>query len=332
MGKKVLVTGASGFIGSFIVEKALNLGYETYVAVRKSSNKQFLKDERINFIEIDFINKELLKKIVTNYKFDFIIHAAGLTKAQKIEEFDIVNYHATKNLVDSLIETDNIPIKFVFISSMAAHGPGNDNDTEPVKPIDEPHPDTAYGVSKLKAENYINSLKSSFPYITLRPTGVYGPREKDYFVFFKTLNSGIEPYIGLKKQYLTFIYVKDLVNVVFKAMVSEITGKTYFVSDGKSYTAEEFANITKIVLNKKTVKLYVPLVIVKFISYISETVNGWFGKVSTLNKDKYNVLKARNWLCDTSELVNDFDFKPDYYLEDGVKEAISWYKENKWLK
>ena len=331
MGKKVLITGASGFIGSFLVETALQLHYDVFAAVRKSSSKQYLKDSRINFIEIDFNNKDSLKRILSEEKFDYVIHAAGLTKAMKIEDFDIVNFQAVKNFADALIETINVPQKFVFISSMAAHGPGNDNDTVPVKPDDIPHPDTAYGLSKLKAEQYLNSLKN-FPFITLRPTGVYGPREKDYFVFFKTLNSGIEPYIGLKKQYLTFIYVKDLVNVTLKAMESEISGKTYFVSDGKSYTAEEFASITKKILNKKTIKLFVPLFIVKSIAYLLETVNGWFGKVPTLNMDKYNVLKARNWLCDTSDLVKDFDFKPEYFLEDGVKEAISWYKENQWLK
>lgn len=331
MGKKVLITGASGFIGSFLVEKALELNYDVFAAVRISSSKQYLKDSRINFIEIDFNNKDSLKKILSEEKFDYVIHAAGLTKAMKIEDFDIVNFLATKNLVESLIETGNFPQKFVFVSSMAAHGPGNDNDTVPVKPTDTPHPDTAYGKSKLKAENYIKTLVG-FPFVTLRPTGVYGPREKDYFVFFKTINSGIEPYIGLKKQYLTFIYVKDLVNIVFKAMESKIIGKTYFVSDGKSYTAEEFASITKKVLNKRTFKLYIPLFIVKIIAYVLETVNGWFGKVPTLNKDKYNVLSARNWNCDISELTNDFGFKPEYYLENGVKEAISWYKENKWLK
>jgi len=328
--KKILITGASGFIGSFIVEKALELGYDTFAGVRNSSSKKYLKDERIHFINLDFLDKESLKKQMIEYKFDYIVHAAGLTKAQQKNDFEIVNFQATKNLIEALIETASIPEKFIFISSMAAHGPGNNNDIFPVKSGDEPHPDTLYGISKLNAEKYINAI-SNFPVITLRPTGVYGPREKDYFVFFKTINSGIEPYIGLQEQYLTFIYVRDFVDVIFKTITSPITGKTYFVSDGKAYTAHEFANITKKILNKKTFKLYVPLAIVKLIAATMETVNGWFGKVPTLNRDKYNVLKARNWLCDISDLERDFDFKAKYYLEDGVKESIEWYKKEKWL-
>lgn len=151
MAKKILITGASGFIGSFIAEKAIELGFETYAAVRKSSSKRYLQDERINFVEIDFDDKKSIRNIVSDYKFDYIIHAAGLTKAPKIKDFEKVNFIATKNLVDSLIETGNIPQKFIFISSMAAHGPGNDNDIIPVKSNDKPHPDTAYGKSKIKS-------------------------------------------------------------------------------------------------------------------------------------------------------------------------------------
>ncbi len=328
--KKILITGASGFIGSFIVEEALNLGMDVYAGVRNSSSKKYLQDKRINFLNLDFSDKELLNKQLSEQRFDYIVHAAGLTKAQKKEDFDIVNFDYTKNFVDALIEANCVPERFIFISSMAAHGPGDDNSTIPVKLSDTPHPDTLYGISKLKAENYINTLPN-FPVVTLRPTGVYGPREKDYFVFFKTINGGIEPYIGLKEQHLTFIYVKDLVDLVFKAINSNIIGKTYFVSDGKGYTAREFSEITKRILNKKTFKLFVPLFIVKLIAILLETFNGWVGKVPTLNRDKYNVLKARNWLCDMSDLEKDFGFKANYYLEDGVKEAIEWYKAEKWI-
>jgi nucleoside-diphosphate-sugar epimerase len=328
--KKILITGASGFIGSFIVEEALRQGMQVYAGMRNSSSKQYLTDDTIEFVNLNFADKASLQKQLTTYKFDYIVHAAGLTKAQHKEDFDTVNFRYTQNLVDALIAGNCLPERFIFISSMAAHGPGDDHSTIAVKLSDAPHPDTLYGISKLKAEYYINSL-TNFPVVTLRPTGVYGPREKDYFVFFKTISNGIEPYIGLQEQYLSFIYVKDLVDVVFKAIDSNIIGKTYFVGDGRSYTAKEFAAITKRILHKKTFKLFVPLVIVKLIAILLETINGWFGKVPTLNRDKYNVLKARNWLCDISELEKDFGFKANYYLEDGVKEAIAWYKAEKWL-
>ena len=328
--KKILITGASGFIGSFIVEDALKKDLIVYAGIRESSSKKYLQDNRINFINLDFSDKDGLIKIIKDNKFDYIVHNAGLTKAKKKDDFDIVNFQYTKNFIDAIVASGSIPEKFILISSMAAIGPGDDSDTIPVKSSDKPYPDTLYGLSKIKAEEYIATIPD-FPYIIIRPTGVYGPRETDYFVFFNTINKGIEPYIGLKEQHLTFIYVKDLVNAIFLALISNINKKAYIVSDGNSYTAKEFAVITKKHLNKKTFKLYVPLFIVKTIVFTLETISIITGKVPTLNKDKYNVLKSRNWLCDTSDLQEDLNFKAQYDLDKGVKETIEWYKKEKWL-
>jgi len=136
----------------------------------------------------------------------------------------------------------------------------------PVMLSDTPKPIELYGKSKLEAEKYITSLKD-FPWLIMRPTGVYGPKEKDYYVFFKTINSGIETYIGTSKQILTFIYVRDLVRVVFDGLISPITCKAYFVSDGKEYDSVEFSEITKRHLGRKTFKLTVPTGIVKQIAF-----------------------------------------------------------------
>jgi nucleoside-diphosphate-sugar epimerase len=196
---------------------------------------------------------------------------------------------------------------------------------------DKPNPDTLYGASKLKAEQYIASLPN-FPYIFLRPTGVYGPREKDYFVFNKTVANGIEPAMGFQTQYLTFIYVRDLVKLAFLACKSNVVQKAYFVTDGKEYTDKEYAAIVKKHLGRKhTLKFRVPLFLVKFISYFLDTVCGWFGQTPTLNKDKYKILRVMNWKCENKPAEDDFNFKADYDLDKGTEEAIKWYKQEKWL-
>ncbi len=326
-----MITGASGFIGSFIVEQALKNDFNVYAGIRKSSSKKYLQSPKINFIELDFSDKDGLVQMLKENKFDFIIHNAGLTKAKKKDDFDIVNFQYTKNFIDAIIASEITLQKFILISSLAAFGSGNDLNTIPIKLTDTPNPDTLYGISKLKAEKYLSS-KNNFPYIIIRPTGVYGPRETDYFVFFNTINKGIEPYIGFKKQHLTFIYVKDLVKAIFAALESNLTAKAYFVSDGNGYTAQEFAAITKKHLHKKTFKLYIPLIIIRCLVLITEFINGLTGKVSALNKDKYNVLKSRNWLVDTTELKSDLNFNASYDLDKGVKETIEWYKKENWLK
>jgi len=276
-----------------------------------------------------------VQAVLTEYKsrgvrFDYIIHNAGVTKTKKKEDFNRVNCLNTRNFIEALIAAEMVPEKFIYMSSLAAFGPGNPVTGQPVRLNDTPKPIELYGFSKLEAEKYITGL-SGFPWLIFRPTGVYGPRETDYFVFFQTINRGLEPYIGFKKQVLTFIYVRDLVRLVFDALKSPHVRKGYFVADGNEYPSELFAEITKKILGKKTVRITIPEFLVKLIAVSGEKIAGLWGAVPTLNSDKYNVLSSTNWRCDVEPLRTDFNFKAEYDLEKGVSEAIAWYRQEGWL-
>jgi len=333
--KKVLITGASGFVGSFLVEEAIKRGYKPIAGIRTSSSKKYLQQPEVDFIYFNLFDKEQIKQQLNEYvqkngKIDYIIHNAGVTKVKRLDEFMKVNYECTRNFVEALIESNHIPEKYIQISSLAAFGPGSNKSLEPVKLNDIPQPNTEYGRSKLKAEEFVRS-KTELPWIVFRPTGVYGPRETDYFVYLQTIKRGFEPYIGFKSQHLTFIYVKDLARLAFDALESPIKHQAYFIADGNVYLSEEYAAIVKKHLHKKTIKLRVPLFLVKFISIILESFFGLFGRTPVLNKDKYNILSSLNWKCEVEPLYRDFNFKAQYDLDKGVKESIDWYKENKWL-
>ncbi len=331
----ILITGASGFIGSFLVEEGLKRDYQVFAGIRKTSSKEYLKDERIRFIEFDFSSVDKIVSTLEecksqNTRFQYIIHNAGLTKAQRKEDYSRVNYLNTKNFIEALHQAGMIPEKFIFISSLAAFGPGNPQTFDPVKLSDKPNPIEFYGKSKLEAETFIQSLEN-FPWLIFRPTGVYGPKEKDYFVFFQTIQRGFETYIGKAKQILTFIYVKDLVRVIFDAIQTSIIRKAYFVSDGKEYDTATFAAITKKHLNKRTIRVVVHPLVVKTIAIFLEKSYGMFGKIPTLNTDKYSVMRSANWKCETEPLQQDFNFTAQYDLDEGVKEALEWYKKEGWL-
>lgn len=334
--KQIIITGASGFVGSFLVEKALQENFKTWAAIRKSSSKEYLKDNRINFIDLDYTDRESLANQLRKFKeengkIDYIIHNAGVTKCLNIEDFNKVNFQYTANLIDALIDSDCVPEKFVFISSLSAFGIGDEENYTPIKLTDTPKPNTAYGISKLKAEQYLEQ-KKSFPYIILRATGIYGPREKDYLLMLKTVKSGLDVGAGFKPQHLTFIYVKDLVDVTFRALESPLRQEAYFVADGDVYTDKEYTALVKKVLNKKHVlSIKIPLFILKGVSSIAEKVSKITKKPSTLNRDKYKIMKQRNWECDIVPLKNDLGFSPKYNLEKGLEESIEWYKENDWL-
>lgn len=334
--KKILITGSGGFIGGFIVEEALKRGYETWAGVRKSTNREYLTDERIRFVDLNFGDRDRLCRQLSDLRnqigrWDYIVHNLGVTKCKNPADFERINCGFVRNFVTALTETDMTPERFVLMSSLGAWGAGDETTFRPISPTDDPRPETRYGVSKLHAEEAVRSVPD-FPYIILRPTGVYGPREKDYYLMMKSIRYGIDFQAGYKRQVLTFIYVKDLVKVIFMAIEKKVVRRAYFVSDGRCYTAADFRRLVAGELGKKYVlPLHVPLWVLKGISAVAESGAAFLGKASTLNRDKYRIMKQRNWICDVSPLQQELDFSPDYDLEKGVKESVTWYRQNGWL-
>lgn len=331
----ILITGASGFIGSFLVEEGLKRGFRVFAGIRKSSSRKYLQEPGTRFIEFDFSSAERILGTLEDCKkqdirFHYIIHNAGVTKARYKEDYYRVNFLNTKNFIEALHQAGMVPEKFIFISSLAAYGPGDPETMKPVMLADEPRPIELYGKSKLAAERYIRQ-QMHFPWLIIRPTGVYGPREKDYYVFFKTINRGLETYIGSAKQILTFIYVRDLVRLVFDALQSQVKQKAYFATDGFEYDTETFAAIAKKHLNKKSFRVTIPPGIVRQLAVVLEKIYGLWGSIPTLNSDKFNVLSSTNWRCETEPLKTDFGFKAEYDLDKGVRETIEWYKREGWL-
>ena len=341
MNPRILITGASGFIGSFIVEEALNRGFETWAAVRKSSSKAFLQDERIHFIELNLSSEAELKQQLKDIQFDYVVHAAGVTKCLHKEDFFRINTEGTKNLVRALLDLQ-MPLKrFVYISSLSIMGAIREE--QPYKEIreqDKAMPNTAYGKSKLEAEQWLVSLNKELekknekllPYVILRPTGVYGPRERDYFMMAKSIQSHTDFAVGFKQQDITFVYVTDVVQAVFLAMEKGQTGRCYFLSDGEVYQSSTFSDLIRKELgNPWWIRITAPLWLLRIITFCGEYIGHMTGKVTALNNDKYNIMKQRNWRCDINPARQELGYEPQVKLEEGVRRSIAWYKKNKWL-
>lgn len=334
---KILVTGASGFIGSFIVEKGIENGFDVWAGVRGSSSRRFLKDNRVEFVQLDFSSPDNLKAQLNTFKaehgvWDYIVHAAGVTKCLDKKDFFKVNYEGTKNFIEALEATGMQPRKFIYLSSLSIFGPLHEK--QPYTPImesDTPAPNTAYGESKLLAERYIME-NVRFPYIILRPTGVYGPRERDYYQMAVSIKKHVDFAVGYKPQVITFIYVKDLVKAIYLAIEKPVENRCYFVSEPQGYDSRAFSDLIQHELGiKRVLHIKAPVWVLKVISACAGWLSHISGKPSTLNSDKYKIMKQRNWLCETEPIEKELGFTIDYPLDKGVKETIDWYKQEKWL-
>ena len=329
---KILVTGANGFVGSFLVEECLRReGLEVYAGIRATSDRSYLQDNRIRFFEFDLQQAGNMADQLAEAKFDYIIHNAGVTAVAERSDYCRVNAAYTEAFLQSLREAGALPRKFTYMSSLAAFGPA-DTKPEPVVRLDhQPAPLTAYGDSKLEAEGHIRR-QSDLNYLIFRPTAVYGPRDKAILTFFQLINRGFEFYIGRREQLLSFVYVKDLARIVVEGTLSETaTQKAYFVSDGQAYPATQLGALAREFLERRTLLLRVPVSLVRPIAWLNERLASLRGLYPALNVEKVGELASTNWQCDIEPLQRDLNFVPQYDLRRGLAETLAWYRQRSWL-
>lgn len=330
---KILITGASGFVGSHLVESVKQIGFEVHAAVRKSSNISDIQAYVDNFVYLNQGDYAEVEALLQKENYDYIIHAAALTKAKTIEQLQEVNVGNTEKLLRAAFSLSLPPKRFIFVSSLAAIGPIDYGVTNEIDENNDYNPVTAYGRSKRDAELMIKDKFADKPISVFRPTAVYGPREKDLFILLDTLNRGLDPYIGRKPQMLSFVYVKDLVQaLLLGCTVDQVGLQFYNVSDGNVYARFAMADIFKDVFNKKPFRIYIPLFVVSLIAHVSELIYKGSAKTPTIYPERLGELTASNWACSIDKAKRILGYTPQFDLKKGLTESLLWYKQNNWLK
>lgn len=325
---KVFITGATGFVGSFLSESLIQAKHEVRCLVRKESNLRWIADLDVDCYYGSLFDLDSLVRGMDGC--DVVFNVAGVTKARTEDEYFRGNYEGTKNVIDAALKHKKKISRFIHVSSQAAVGP-----SPTIIPIDESHPAnplTYYGKSKWAAEDYVRSLLGKIPITIVRPPAVYGPRDTDILEFFRTVKFGLIPQLGGADKYLSLIHVKDLARGIMMAGEHDKSvGETYFITSPEPYSWEEISRITLNILQKRGYKVPVPVPLIKAVAAVSEGLASLTKKPALVNKQKVIEMEQDFWTCSPAKAKKELGFEAEIGLENGIRETLIWYKEQKWL-
>jgi nucleoside-diphosphate-sugar epimerase len=320
---KAFVTGATGFIGSHLVEALFKRGYSVKCLIRSRSNLKWLESLCVQTVQGDCLRTDTLEDALEDV--DIIFHVAGLTKTNNEEDFFRVNAEGTRNILQAAMKNCKDLKRFVLVSSLAATGPSLDG--MPVTEETEPHPVSAYGKSKLMAEEIVLEQMDKIPVTIVRPPAVYGPRDRDFFFFFKLINRGVFPYWG--KSFYSIVYVEDLVEgIILTAERPEAVGQRYFFTDNEFHTNDEIAFEIASALDKNPVKIPLPRSLLSGLALIGGKI---LSNPGIFNRDKAREIRYNNWTCQCLKAQKELGYKPKVKIKEGIKWTADWYRLNRWL-
>jgi nucleoside-diphosphate-sugar epimerase len=324
----VFLTGATGFIGSHLAQALHERGHRLRCLVRKSSNLVWLQGLPVEYVYGDLFDEHVLREAVKGV--DYVYHLAGLTKAKTSEEYFRGNHLATKNLLEAVEQANPQLNRFVHMSSLAAVGPGTGG-----RPVDEEtpyHPITAYGRSKMESENECRERRDRLPVTIVRPPAVYGPRDRDVFEFFRTMNMRLHPLIGFRDKTVSLIHVRDLVQgTILAGEHPRSAGQTYFISSERFYNWHEVGAVTTRIMNKRAFRVHIPHAAVYTIAACAELLSLFSSKAAVLNLEKARDIIQRDWTCSVAKAREELGFHEQISLDRGIAETVAWYKQQGWL-
>jgi nucleoside-diphosphate-sugar epimerase len=319
---KALVTGATGFIGSFLAEALVRKGYTVTCLVRKTSDLKWIRHLNMDILHADLADPNAYAGRLR--EFDHIFHVAGLTKADSEKAFFHANAECTRILAVAAAKENPGLKRFLLVSSLAAAGPSLDG--VPLTEGAVPRPVSAYGRSKLAGESAAHSSAGSIPVTVVRPPAVFGPRDRDFFLVFKTAQKGVFPYWG--KCSYSLIYVEDLVRgLILAAERNEAAGKTYFLADSRIYSNDDIWQALSAAVGRNVVRLRLPRSVLPVLAAVIQK----FQKKGIINADKMQEIRFPHWTCDPEKAGKELGFFTEMTLGEGFSKTLDWYRKEKWL-
>ncbi|MBE9546808.1 MAG: NAD-dependent epimerase/dehydratase family protein [Proteobacteria bacterium] len=322
---KVLVTGATGFIGWHCASFLRDRGLTVSALLRPPSDETKLP-KGVAGIRGDFSSVKSLAAAV--HGIDAVVHCAGVVRAVSPASYWKANVDSTENLC--LACRDQKVDRLIFISSLTAGGPSGRD--KPRDESDADYPLTHYGVSKNSAESVVKSLIRDST--VLRLCAVYGPRERDILRMFKLVaEKGLDIRPKGDSPLLSFIEGREVAKAVLSALKSDVTKKkTYYISDGNIYEWDDFLTCVEEAVGRKARRIFIPMWMADTYAMFADGFSKITRKPSLINRERILILRQEAWTCSPARFSDDTGFQPDDDLKKGVFATAEWYREKGWLK
>ncbi len=326
---KVLVTGGSGFLGSWVAERLSARGDTVRALVRKSSNRSHLETlKNVEFAVGAVEDAQSVRHAADGV--DAIIHSAGILKARSPAEFHKVNVEGTRNVVEAAKACGTRLRRLVLVSSMEATGPSPDGTPSPVT---QATPVTEYGKSKLEGERVALAEKAAIPLTVLRPGAIYGPRDQEILDAFKSVKSGLMPTVAGGGALGKFIYGPDCADACIRAIEADVpSGSVFHVDDGSGAISQrQFLELIEQAVGKKAlIRFSLPKGLLKTVSYGVQAFGAVTNRAVMLTPEKAEML-LMHWVGESSETPAALQWSPTTPLPAGLEQTVSWYRQAGWL-
>ena len=321
---KVIVTGATGFIGRHLIDRLLARGFEVWALVRDPAKAAELKKRNVRPLPGDLFSIPALPD-----GFDLVYHLAGCTRSLKSAAYYNVNQMGTASLCRALAGTGRTGFQLVLLSSLAACGPSAADG--PIRESDPPHPVSAYGRSKLLGEQEALKHSGRFRLVILRPSAVYGPGDRDFVEYFRMIEKTFFPIVR-KQKTASLCYVKDVAEALALCAGRDIpSGEVINLAGPETQDWEQMGDAAVRAMGIRPRKVRISLGVLHAAAVASEVRSLLTGNISLFSRDKYKELIQPGWVADTAKAREILGFEARTPVEAGMRETISWYREQGWL-